>query len=80
MRKGVLPHDRLVALHCDAGDMAHQAAGGVEPTGLDPGVELVVVMARAQRHHHLLQGAVAGTLAQTVDGALDLPGTLPHGG
>ena len=33
-----------------------------------------------QRHDDLFEGAVAGPLAEAVDGAFDLPGPFEHGG
>jgi len=41
-------------------------------------VELEVVATRAHRHHHLFQRAVAGPLAQAVDGAFDLTRAADH--
>ena len=37
-------------------------------------------LARLQRHHHFLERAVAGTLADAVDGAFDLPCAGDDGG
>ena len=42
--------------------------------------EVEVIAARADRHDDLFQGAVAGALAEAVDGALDLAGALLQGG
>ena len=41
---------------------------------------LEVVAPRAQRHHDLLERGVAGPLADAVDRALDLTGTVRHAG
>ena len=45
-----------------------------------PVVRPEVVAARAQGHDDFFEGAVAGPLADAVDGAFDLPGALLHGG
>ena len=72
--KGVLPHDRLVSRHLDAGDVGHQPAGRHKLLCDDPRGAMVVVAPRAKRHHHFLERAVARPLAEAVDRALDLAG------
>ena len=42
-------------------------------------VGLVVVVPRAEGHHHFFERAVAGPLAEAVDRALDLPGAVLDG-
>ena len=41
--------------------------------GIDPGAQLVQPEARVQRHHHFFERAIAGALADAVDGHLRLP-------
>ncbi len=79
MGEGVLAYDSLVALHLDARDVGHQPAGRVELLGDDPAPQAEVVAARPHGHHDFLQGAIAGPLADAVDGTLDLPGALVQG-
>ena len=72
--EGVLAHHGLVARHVHAGDARDQPAGRVELAVSTPVDTPKVFSAGAQRHHHLFQRAVAGPLADAVDGALDLTG------
>ncbi|EEF93541.1 hypothetical protein CATMIT_01827, partial [Catenibacterium mitsuokai DSM 15897] len=72
VRERVLPDHRLVALDHHAGDAREQARGRHQPAGVDAGAGVVVSVAHAQRHHQFFQRAVAGALADAVDGALDL--------
>ena len=67
-----MPWAHYWGLHGEAGDLAHQATGGVELLRVDVGVGAEVVAAGAQRHDDLFEGAVAGALADAVDAALDL--------
>src|SRR5918996_1672904 len=56
----------LVRLHRVAGEPRDHAARARQLAGVEPGVEPVLVPARAQQHHDLLQRAVAGALADPV--------------
>src|SRR3990172_2991658 len=73
VRERVLADDRLVGLDVDAGDVGEQARALEDLLGPDPRVHAEEVLARAEGHHDLLQGGVAGPLADPVDRALDLP-------
>jgi hypothetical protein len=77
--EGVGPHHALVGLHRVAGQQADQARGAgdlarVHGAGVAHGGAV-----GAQHHGDLLHGAVAGPLADAVDGHLDLAGARPHG-
>ena len=72
VREGVLAHHRLVARDRLPGDARDQARGRIEAVGLDVGRDIEERGAGLQRHHHFLERAVAGALADAVDGALDL--------
>ena len=78
--KGVGPHDGFVGLDHDAGNHAHQAAGGIDVLGLDAGVEGHEVPASVQGHDHLFQGGIASALADAVDGHFGLTGAGIDGG
>ena len=72
--EGVGADHRLVRLHDEAGGLATPGArparcGVVSMPELEP----EVVLAGLHRHHDLLERAVAGALAEAVDGAFDLP-------
>ena len=70
----VAAHDRLVRLDGEAGQVAHQPGRGGDLLRLDAARELLELRwARAQRHHDLFEGGVAGPLAEPVDRDLDLP-------
>ena len=55
MGERVAADDRFVARDLDPGDRRHEAAGGDELLGGDPRLAAVVVAARPQRHHDLLE-------------------------
>src|SRR5919198_3118655 len=74
VRKGVRAHDCLVRLHDEAGDLRHEARGGHDLRRVEARLEVEEVGARAHGHDDLFERGIAGALAQTVDGALDLPG------
>ena len=78
VREGVGADHRLVRLHDEAGGLADHARGRHDLRRVDADVELEVVAARAHRHHHLFERAVAGTFAQAVDRALDLARAADH--
>ena len=78
VREGVFTHHRLVARDRHAGDAGDEPRGGVEAAGMNAGADVEERGARLQRHHHFLQRAVAGALADAVDGALDLPCAGDH--
>ena len=72
VRKGVGANDGLVGLHDEAGGLRHELGGRHDLRGVDAHVQAEIVAPRAHGHDDLLQRAVAGALAQAVDGALHL--------
>ena len=72
MRERVGADDSLVHLHVDAGDGRNQAGSLEELAGVDVGVGVKLPTVHLDAHDHFLHGRVACTLAQAVDGALDL--------
>ena len=70
----------LVGLHADARQLREQPRRGGELRRVDDGVEPEDLPAGAQQHDDLFERCVAGTLADAVDGALDLAGTGDEGG
>ena len=79
VREGVAADDGLVGLHGLAGHLRQQLAAAVEAGGDDARVEAGAVGPHTGHHHELLEGGVAGALADAVDGALHLPGATAHG-
>ena len=79
VREGVLADDGLVARDRHADDVRQHARGGIEPRGVDARVEIEEGIARLQRHDDFFERAVAGALADAVDGALDLARAGDHG-
>lgn len=63
----------LVALHRHADQALQQLRGGDDAWGVDVGIDVVERTAHLQCHGDFFQRAVAGALADAVDGALDLP-------
>lgn len=74
--EGVGPDDGLVGLHRHVAELADQGAGAMNFAVADVGVHPEQVGAGLQDHRHLFQRAVAGPLADAVDGALDLAGPI----
>ena len=72
----VLADDGLVRLHVDAGDVREQPRGAEDLFRFHAGLGAEVVLAGVQRHHDFFERGVAGPLADTVDGALHLPGAV----
>ena len=77
--EGVGPDDGLVGLHRHVAELADQGAGAMDLAVADIGVHPEQVGAGFEDHRHLFQRAVAGPLADAVDGALDLAGPHLHG-
>ena len=73
-------NDRLVRLHREAGDSRDQPRAGHDLGGVEVGGAVEDVTAGAHRHDDLLEGGVAGALAEAVDGALDLACAVLHCG
>ncbi len=80
VREGVFTDHGLVARDRHSRDGGEQPARGIEPPGVDPGAKPEERLAGLERHHQLLEGAVAGALTDPVDGAFHLPGARAHGG
>ena len=76
----VAADDRLVPLDGQPGDRRDHPADRIEPLGLDAGGQAVVVEPRLQGHDDLFERGVAGTFADAVDRAFDLPGADLAGG
>ena len=75
VRERVRADDRLVGLDGEPGEVADQPRGRGQLLGLDAGRELRELAGpRPEGHHDLLQGGVAGALAEAVDRDLDLAG------
>ncbi len=74
MGKGVGPDNGFIGLHHNAGNHGNQTAGGVNLPSIDSGGQCHLIPAGKEGHHHLFQGGVAGTFANTVDGNLRLSG------
>lgn len=73
VRERIAADHRLVALHRHADQALQQLRGGDDAWGVDVGIDVVERTAHLQCHGDFFQRAVAGALADTVDGALDLP-------
>ena len=78
--KGIGADDGLVRLHRIAGDAGHQLGRRHDLRGVDARVATEHILARAHRHHDFFQRGIAGTLAETIDGAFDLARAVHHGG
>ena len=79
--EGVLADDRLAALHRQAAHPGDQLGGLHDLLRHHAaGVTAVNVVARLERHDDLLERGVAGSFADAVDGALDLPRSGLDGG
>ena len=73
VRERVFTDDGFVARNRHAGDLRHQATGRKEACRMNPGVHAEHILAGLDRHDDFLERAIAGTFADAVDGALDLP-------
>src|SRR6185312_11797335 len=78
--EGVAADDGLVGLGSEADDGAEKLAGGEEGFGVDAGLIRIAVIAGLHDHDYLFERAVAGALADAVDGAFDLAGARSYGG
>ncbi len=77
----LLADDRLVGLDQEAGQVADQPRCRADLLGLDAaGAAVELGRPRAQRHDHLFQRGVAGSLTEAVDGHFDLARTGLDGG
>ena len=74
--KGILSDNCLVGLRLDPRYGRDQTAAGIDFSGVDIGFKCSKhIRSDPQRHDDLFQRGVTGTLTQTIDGALYLPGT-----
>ena len=80
MSKGIGADNRLIGLHREAGNTGHKLGAGHDFTGIDVHMTGKHVLAGRDRHDHFFQCRIAGSLTETVDGALHLTGTVQHGG
>ena len=78
--EGVGTDDGLVALHRHADQALQQLRSADDARGVDRAVLLVEGLAHLQDHRDLFQRAVAGALADAIDGAFDLARTAFDGG
>src|SRR5579875_1824859 len=78
--ESVLADDGLVALHLNAGDVRDEPAGRIQFLGIDVGRYPEVILPRPHSHDDLFERAVAGPLADAVDGAFDLARAFQDGG
>ena len=80
VRERVAADDCLVVLHRERGRRRNQLRGAGEQRAVDVGPVRQHVVAHLHRHHDLFERGVAGALADTVDGALDLADAGAHAG
>src|SRR3546814_7848708 len=78
MGEGIGADDRLVARRRTVGDLRQGATCGQYLGGVDAGRHAEQVGTGPERHHHIFQRAIAGALANAVDGALHLPRAAPR--
>ena len=67
VRECVCTHDRLVALHHHARQLAHQAARRKQLLRLHARLQAIVIAPHLQRHHQLFQRTIARPLADSID-------------
>jgi hypothetical protein len=79
MREGIGADHRLIGLDRESGDPGYQARAIHDLSGVKPGPTVEEVLTGSDRHHDLFEGGIASALTQTIDGALDLTGAVPHG-
>ncbi len=73
VREGIAADDRLVGLHRFTGHVRQQLARLEQLWRLNGRVVRQTVLTHAQRHHQFFERRVAGTLADAVDRAFNLP-------
>src|SRR5687767_993583 len=74
VRERVFTNDGFVARNRHASNLRHQATGWKEARRMNPGMHAKHILAGLDRHDGFFERAIAGTFADAVDGALDLPG------
>ncbi|MNY60074.1 hypothetical protein D3C86_1965830 [compost metagenome] len=78
MREGVSANNRLVARNDHACQLADKTAGAVDLVQHKRSFRLVEVLACFQRHDDFLDRGVPCSLANTIDRAFDLIGTVQN--
>src|SRR6266566_417087 len=73
VRKRIAPDNCLVRLYAEADNLREQLTGRVDFAGIYAGFKRQAISAHAHGHHNLFQRSVSSALANTVDGAFDLP-------
>ena len=74
MRECIGSHDGLVTLDRHTGQATNQATDRDDLLRIDTRVQFTELIGpRLQRHHDLFQCRITGTLAQTINGAFNLP-------
>ena len=74
--KGVGANNRFVRLDRHAGNLANQLRGRHDLRRIHAGFNTIAITTGSQDHDDLLQRSVAGPLAQAIDRALHLAGTV----
>src|SRR4030042_1806597 len=72
MAEGVGANNGFIRLHRHACQLADQSACLMDLSRIYIGGVIEQVFSRAQRHHNLFHGGIAGALSDAVDGALNL--------
>jgi len=72
MGKGVCPYHRLVGLNHKTSGLADHTTGGHDLRRVNSNFQPKIVLAGTHCHDNLFQRAVASSLSQAIDGALDL--------
>lgn len=78
VREGVRADHCLVGLHVDTGDRRDETACMRKFDRVDIGMRIELVLMHLDRHDDFLHGGIARSLAQAVDGALNLRGAVYH--
>ena len=78
MREGIGPDHRLVGLYEHARELRDEARRAIELGVVELGCHAIHLRMQAGGHGHLLEGRIAGSLADTVDTRLDLARATEH--
>ena len=79
MGKGIATHYGLVGLHRHIHQVGNHTAHRINPSGIDIGLQVYVVVG-LDDHRYFLKGGVAGPLAHSVDGHLTLARSVQESG
>src|SRR5262249_1950706 len=80
MREGIVANDGLVSLDSAICQLRKQPARRIEFGGVDSGPGLQKPSAYLDRHHNFFESSIAGSLADTVNGAFDLGRSILYTG